>query len=88
MRIDRRGFLAALATLPVAATFSGAALAQEITVRGITIRLTDRDKAWLKRHCETRGFAEGSPQYQECYGAKAREILDQRARDAIYRPNP
>lgn len=86
MSIDRRNVLTALSLLPLAA-LSWPAAAQEITVRGITLRLTDRDKAWLKRHCVNRGFAEGSPQYQECYEDKAREILEQRARDVIYRPS-
>ncbi len=87
MKVNRRGVLAALATVPFAIALPRAVEAQEITVRGVTLRLSDRDRAWLKRHCEKKGFAEGSPQYQTCFDDKAREILEQRARDAVHRPS-
>jgi hypothetical protein len=45
MTVDRRAVLASLAALPVAAMLPRAASAQEITVRGQTIRLSKRDKA-------------------------------------------
>ncbi|NQV79214.1 MAG: hypothetical protein HQ495_01605 [Alphaproteobacteria bacterium] len=87
MKVNRRSVLAAFAAVPFAIALPHAGEAQEITVRGVTIRLSERDRAWLKRHCEKKGFAEGSPQYQDCFDNKAREILEQRARDAVYRPS-
>lgn len=87
MIVHRRGVLAALVAIPIVAALPASAIAQEVTVRGRTFRLTERDRAWLKRHCEKKGFAEGSPQYQECFENKANEILDQRARDSVYRPS-
>lgn len=87
MTVDRRQFMTGLVSLSAGVALSTAALAQEMTVRGITVRLHDRDKAWLKRHCERRGFSEGTAEYKECFDAKAREILEQRARDAVYRPS-
>ena len=85
--IHRRSVLAALAAFPIAAALPAIAAAQEVTVRGRTFRLTERDRAWLKRHCEKKGFTEGSAQFQECFENKAMEILDQRARDSVYRPS-
>ncbi len=87
MMIDRRRLIAGLATLPLGVAFAGTAAAQEITVRGITFKLTERDKAWLKRYCERRGFSEGTADYVECYETRAREILEMRARDRFYRPD-
>lgn len=87
MIVHRRGVLAALAALPVVAALPAVATAQEVTVRGRTFRLTERDRAWLKRHCEKKGFAEGSAGYQECFENKAKEILGQRAQDSVYRPS-
>jgi len=88
MTIDRRRLMATLAALPFA-TIAGSALAQEVEIRrrGLTFRLNNGDKRWLKRYCEGRGFTEGTPQYQDCYETRAREILEQRARDTFYRPD-
>jgi hypothetical protein len=83
--IDRRALLGTLAALPLAAMLPHAASAQEIRVNGQTIRLTNRDKAWIKRRCEKLGHTEGTPAYQECYDNWVKDILEQRARDARYR---
>ena len=45
MTVQRRAVLGALAALPIVAALPGAAGAQEIKVRGQTIRLSTRDKA-------------------------------------------
>ena len=57
MTVDRRAVLASLAALPVAAILPRAASAQEITVRGQTIRLSKRDKAALQKAYARRGHA-------------------------------
>ncbi len=85
MTVPRRAVLAALAALPVITLLPRQASAQEIKVRGQTIRLTPRDKAWIKKRCEKLGHTEGTPAYQECYDGWVKDILEQRARDAVYR---
>jgi hypothetical protein len=76
MIVDRRVVLASLAALPIAAAVPGAASAQEITVRGQTIRLSKRDKAWIKRRCEKLGHTEGTPAYKECADGWAKDLLE------------
>jgi hypothetical protein len=66
MTVDRRTVLASLAALPVAAVLPRTASAQEIEVRSQTIRLSKRDKAWIKKPCEKLGHTEGTPAYKEC----------------------
>jgi hypothetical protein len=85
MTVDRRAVLASLAALPVAAMLPRAASAQEITVRGQTIRLSKRDKAWIKRRCEKLEHTEGTPAYKECADGWAKDLLEQRDRDLVYR---
>ena len=85
MIVDRRAVLAALAALAVAATLPSVAFAQEISVRGQTIRLSKRDKNWIKKRCEKLGHTEGTPAYKECADGWAKDLLEQRARDLVYR---
>jgi hypothetical protein len=85
MTVPRRAVLAALAALPVATLLPAVTTAQEIKVRGQTIRLSSRDKKWIKKRCEQLGHTEGTPAYQECYDGWVKDILEQRARDAVYR---
>lgn len=85
MTVHRRAVLGALAALPIVAALPGTAGAQEIKVRGQTVRLSKRDKAWIKKRCEKLGFTEGTPAYQDCYDGWVKDILEQRARDAVYR---
>ena len=87
MTVNRRSVLASLAALPIAAALPRAASAQEITVRGQTIRLSKRDKAWIKRRCEKLGHTEGTPAYKECADGWAKDLLEQRARALVYRPD-
>ena len=66
MIVDRRAVLAAISALTVAAALPSAAFAQEIRVRGQTIRLSKHDKNWVKKRCEKLGHAEGTPAHKEC----------------------
>jgi hypothetical protein len=61
MIVARRAVLAAIAPLPVAAALPSPAFAQEIRVRGQTIRLSKPDKVWIKRRCEKLGHTKGPP---------------------------
>ena len=87
MTVNRRALLASLAALPIAAVLPRAASAQEIRVRGRTLRLSKRDRAWIKRRCEKLGHKEGTPAYKECADGWAKDLLKQRARDLVYRPD-
>jgi len=87
MTVDRRAVLASLAGLSFAAALPSAVSAEEITVRGQTLRLTKRDKAWIKRRCAKLGHTEGTPAYKECSDGWAKDLLEQRARDLVYRPS-
>lgn len=81
--LTRRNLVAGLCLALAAAP---AALAQEIVVQGIRIRLTDADNAWIARACERRNLVRDSEPYRQCVAALQRDILDQRGRDAITRP--
>ncbi len=64
------------------------AIAQEILVQGIRIRLSEQDNAWIARACERRNLARDSEPYNKCVTDMQRDILEQRGRDAITRPSP
>lgn len=64
------------------------AIAQEILVQGIRIRLSEQDNAWIARACERRNLVRDSEPYKKCVTDMQRDILEQRGRDAITRPSP
>jgi len=42
------------------------AIAQEIVVQGIRIRLTRQDNAWIERSCDRRNLARDSEAWRQC----------------------
>lgn len=86
MTVYRQSVLASLALLPISAALPRAASAGEIKVRDQTLRLSNCDKAWIKRCCEKLGHTEGTPACKECADGWAKDILEQRAGDLVYRP--
>ena len=83
--LTRRNLVAGLCLALAAAP---AALAQEIVVQGIRIRLTDADNAWIARSCERRSLVRDTAPFRKCVADSQRDILEQRGRDAVTRPSP